>query len=171
MIIKNLSLALLLFIAAAVMQSCFNTKKIKADPPLDASAIKNMIDSQSFVFVPRYVVPWNGRRRDLSGGFDISVSKDTVKSYLPFWGRGYIAPISPTEIDFDFTSVKFSYTTKPMRNGWNISIKPHDQTYLRELYFTVYDNASASLNVTSVDRTAVSYDGYITKRKANSNNK
>ncbi|MEJ7674164.1 MAG: DUF4251 domain-containing protein [Chitinophagaceae bacterium] len=96
----------------------------------------------------------------------LPVSKDTVISYLPFFGRGYIAPISPSDVDFDFTSTKFTNTTTTANRGWNVSIKPKDQTYLRELYFRIFDNASASLNITSLDRSSISFEGYITERKS-----
>lgn len=165
MYIKNIFRTVFIVVVLAVFYGCSNTRKIQADPPLDSTALKNMIDSQNFVFIARYVNPWNGRKRDLTTGYELSVSKDSLISYLPFFGRGYTAPISPSDVDFDFISTKFTYTVTPARRGWNISIKTQDQTYLRELYFRIFDNANASLNVTSMDRSAISYDGYITRRK------
>lgn len=164
--VKNKILqAAFIFIAATIIFGCANTRHIKSDQPIDTANVKNMIDSQSFVFVPQYVNPMSGRKRYLSSGFEISISRDTIVSYLPFFGRGYIAPISPADVDFDFTSTKFTYTITPAKRGWNISIKPKDQRYLQELYFRIYDDASASLNITSIDRSSISYDGYITERK------
>ena len=88
-----------------------------------------------------------------------------------FFGRGYVAPLSPSDIDFDFTSTKFTVTTMPAKKGWNISIKPKDQRSLSELYFRIFDNGSASLTITSNNRSAISYNGYITERKLKSNPK
>ena len=163
---KNLLPFALIVIVATSICGCSNTRKILADPPLDSVALKNMIDSQNFVFIARYVTPMTGRKRDLSTGYELSISKDSLISYLPFFGRGYTAPISPSDVDFDFTSTKFTYIVTPARNGWNISIKTKDQTFLREMYFRIFDNASASLNITSIDRSTISYDGYITRRKS-----
>ena len=168
---KNIFKCAFAVIIAAAFFSCSNTRNIKIDPPLTGTEVKNLIDSQSFVFIPQYVNPMSGRRRDLSSGFELSISKDTLISYLPFFGRGYTAPISPSDVDFDFTSTKFSYTVEAVKRGWNISVKPKDQTYLRELFFRIYDNAAASLNVTSNDRSSISYDGYITRRKSYKENK
>lgn len=162
---KIIILPALIVITALAFFACSNTRNIQSDTPLDSTAVRNIIDSQNFVFIPSYVNPMSGRRRDLSSGFEISVSKDSLISYLPFFGRGYTAPISPADVDFDFTSTKFTYTIIPARRGWNISVKTMDQTYLSELYFRIYDNASASLNITSINRSAISYDGYITRRK------
>ena len=160
-----MALVFILLVAAA-MSACSNTRKIKSDTPLDSTEIRNLIYSTDFAFFPQYVNPMSGRRRDLTPGFEISISKDSLISYLPYFGRGYIAPVSPTDIDYDFTSTKFAYTIAPGRKGWNISVKVQDQTYLRELYFRIYDNASASLTITSLDRSSISYDGYITRRRS-----
>ena len=142
-----------------------SSSRVKIEPPLDNAELKTLIESKDFVFIPRYVNPMNGRRRDLDHGFELAISKDSLISYLPYFGRGYIAPVSPTDVDYDFTSTKFTYAVTPARNGWNISIKVSDQTYLRDMYFRIYENASASLNVTSMDRSSISYDGYIARRK------
>lgn len=165
--VKNILIPAFLYITCIIIFGCSNTRNINADPPLDNVTLKNMIDSQTFTFIPRYVNHMSGRRRDLSSDFDLTITKDTIISYLPFFGRGYIAHASPTDVDFDFTSTKFTYSATPSNRGWNISIKPTDQTYLRELYFRIFDNGSASLNVTSLDRSSISYEGFITKRKSN----
>lgn len=152
---------------AVIIFGCANTKKINNDQVTDAAALKNMIDTKNFVFVAQYVNPLAARRRDISG-YDVSVNKDTVVSSLPYFGRGYTASVSPSDADFDFTSRNFTYTITTARKGWNVSIKPRDQNYLQELYFTIFDNGTASLTVTSINRSSVSYDGYITERKTGS---
>ena len=146
---------------------CSATRNIKSDIAIDAGKVKNMIETKDFVFIPMYVNPFVGRRRDLSSGYQVTVIKDTIVSYLPFFGRGYTAPISPADIDFDFTSTKFNYTISPSNKSWNISIKPKDQPSLQELFFKIFDNGSASLTITSINRSSILYDGYITERKLN----
>ncbi len=162
-----LRIALIITIAINVF-GCSNTRNAKADQVTDSINVRRMVESPNFVFIPRDVNAVGVRNRNLSGGYGILISKDTIKSYLPFFGRGYIAPISPSDVDFDFTSTKFTNTTKPASRGWSVSIKPKDQRYLSELYFRIFDNASASLTVTSNDRSSISYSGYITERKPSS---
>ena len=145
--------------------SCSGTKHANKEHLKNSTNVKSMIESQSFVFIPQNVSAMSGRKRNLSPDFKISISKDTIVSYLPYFGRGYIAPLSPEDADFDFTSTHFSTTVTPSNKGWNISIKPKDKLYIRELYFRIYDNAFASLNITSLDRSFISYDGYIEERK------
>jgi hypothetical protein len=97
--------------------------------------------------------------------YDLSIRKDSIVSYLPYFGRAYTAPISPSDVDFFFTSTKFTYNMTPTRRGWTVSIKPTDQNYIQELYLTIFDNGTASLNVTSINRSFVSYDGYMAQRR------
>jgi hypothetical protein len=162
--VKKILTAIIILIMGVLIFSCSGTRKIKADPPLESTDIKNMIDSQSFVFKALYVSPMGGRRRDITPDYELSVSKDTVISYLPYFGRGYTAPISPADVDYDFTSKKFTYKVTPAGRGWNVSIKIQDQPNLREMYLRIFDNASASLTVSGIDRNSISYDGYITRR-------
>ena len=157
--------AAIILISCVIISGCSNSRRIKVEPPLDSAAVKNMIDSRDFIFIPRHVNPLGGGRRDLTPGFELSVSKDTIVSYLPYFGRGYTAPVSPTDVDFDFRSKKFTYAVTPARKGWNISIKIQDQPYLRELYFRIFNNASASLTISGIDRSSISYDGYISARR------
>ncbi len=161
---RNLQVAFVLIVLVSIC-GCSNTHQIKNDQLTDAATVRSMIESQNFVFVPRFVNAAGVRNRDLGSGFEIWISKDSIISYLPFFGRGYTAPISPADVDFDFTSTKFTYTTTPDRRGWNILIKPKDQRYLQELYFRIFENSSASLTITSNDRSSISYNGYITERK------
>ena len=163
--LKNFIPAAFIIIAVAAIFGCSSTRNIKADPPLDAAAVKRLVELQNFVFTASYVNPMSGRRRYLTPGYEMSVSKDTIISYLPFFGRGYTAPVSPSDIDFDFTSTNFTSAVTPSGRGWNISIKPKDKMYIQELYFKIFDNASGSLTITSMDRSAISYDGYISERK------
>ena len=168
--VKNICTTAFTVMAVAFILGCSNTRILNDDQLTDSLAVKNIIDSQHFVFIPRYVNPMGFRRRELTPGFELSISKDSLISYLPFFGRGYTAPISPADVDFDFTSTNFTYSVKPGK-GWNISIKPKDQMYLQETYLRVFENGSASLNVISINRSSISYDGYITRRKVNNNSK
>ena len=163
--VVNIFLVVCILICTSAITGCGNTRNVKGDTVKDSIAVRNMVEGENFIFVPRYVNAVGVRSRDLSSGYDIWISKDTIKSYLPFFGRGYIAPMSPTDVDFDFTSTKFTSKTSSAKRGWSISIKPKDQRYLSELYFRIFDNASATLTITSNDRSSISYNGYITEKK------
>jgi hypothetical protein len=163
--IKYTTLPALLIAAILLFSGCSGSRRAKVDPPLDSTTVKTLIYTPAFVFLAQYVNPSGGRRRDLSQGYELTVLKDSLISYLPYFGRGFIAPLSPTDLDYDFTSTKFSYLVTQVKRGWAITIKINDQKYLREMYLRVFDNGAADLTLTSLDRSSISYDGYITRRK------
>ena len=129
-------------------------------------AIKQMIDSHNFVFVAQSVTPLRGRFRNLTSEYDVKVAGDTMVSYLPYFGRAYSAPLNPSEAGLNFTSTNFSYTVSPhKKNGWDVVIKPKDNSDIQQFRFTIYDNGSASLNVTNISRDPISFNGAIKEEK------
>jgi hypothetical protein len=130
------------------------------------TAIKNMIDSQHFVFAAQSVNPLRGGYRSLTSEYDVSISKDKMVSYLPYFGRAEIAPLDPTKGGLDFTSTNFSYTVAPRKkNGWDVVIKPKDNSDIQQFLFTIYDNGTANLNVNSTSRDPISFNGNIQKEE------
>jgi Domain of unknown function (DUF4251) len=128
--------------------------------------IANLIDSKNYVFVAQSVTPTGGRFRSLTTEYDLSVLGDSVVAYLPYFGRAYTAPIDPTQGGIQFTSTNFEYIQTPRKKGgWTISIKPKDAQDVRELTLTASTSGSASLQVISNNRQAISYNGYIQARK------
>ncbi len=92
--------------------------------------------------------------------------KNSCKSYLPYFGRAYSVQFNSTNIGFDFTSTNFDYQIIPQqKGGWDILIRPKDQNDNQQFSFVIFNNGSASLNITSVNRSPISYEGYITERK------
>jgi hypothetical protein len=76
-----------------------------------------------------------------------------------------MTPVDPSNVVFDFTSTNFEYTKIAKKKGsWDVLIKPKDNTSARQLMFRIFDNGSASLNITSSDRDAITYQGYIRER-------
>ncbi|MEP7319290.1 MAG: DUF4251 domain-containing protein, partial [Panacibacter sp.] len=96
----------------------------------------------------------------------LRISKDTIISYLPYFGRAYTAPISPEDGGINFTSTDFEYTTAlRKKGGWSIEIKFKDQSQVREMNLTIFDNGRADLFVSSNNRQSISFSGNIRERK------
>ncbi|MEP7142615.1 MAG: DUF4251 domain-containing protein [Ferruginibacter sp.] len=129
-------------------------------------AIKNLIDSQRYVFHAENVTPMSGRQRFLTSDYIVNISKDTIISDLPYFGRAYSAPINSGEGGIKFTSTDFGYEIIPRKKGgWDITIKPKDVPDVQRLTMTIFENGTASLQVTSTNRQPISFNGYVTKLK------
>ncbi|MFT4153448.1 DUF4251 domain-containing protein [Parafilimonas sp.] len=127
-----------------------------------ASAVKSLLDSKRYSFIPQTMSPARGTMRPLTGGFSLDVKGDSLAVYLPYTGRAYSAPIDPSDAGYNFTSTNYDYAIKKgKKNRYEISMKIKDRFSGTEFYLTVFDNKSASLQASSNDKQSISYNGYI----------
>ncbi|OQP39845.1 hypothetical protein A4H97_16625 [Niastella yeongjuensis] len=128
--------------------------------------IKRIVEAQNYVFKAQTALPTAGATRQLTSDYDFRVSKDTIVSDLPYFGRAYTAPLNPSEGPLQFTSTDFQYTVNTnKKGGWNVSIAPKDRTDPRELLMTIFENGSASMVVNSNNRQPISFNGYVTTKR------
>lgn len=158
--IPVLLLMMAVFLTAGA-QSKAQVKTSKADK------IKQLVQSRNYVFEAQSVFPMRGRTRQITGeGYDLTVSRDTVNSYLPYFGRAYSAPLDPSKGGIQFISKDFEYTEKPgKRGGWDITIQPKDVREVQQLFLSVSEDGYASLQVTSTNRQPISFNGVITEKR------
>lgn len=142
-----------------------STKAQKKQAKLDS--VKKMVTNHNYVFMAERAVPLGWRTINLNYDYNVVISKDSVDSYLPYYGRAYQAPFNPTdpkETGIQFTSKNFDYndaTTK--HSGWQVVIVPHDVRETRKFILNISEAGYASLSVTSQNRQSISFDGYITE--------
>jgi hypothetical protein len=160
--IKHSSAFLLVVIAIALLpQTGFAQQKKEKK----AAAIKNIVEARNYVFKAQTALPASGSTRQLTSDFDLRVSKDTIISDLPYFGRAYTAPLNPAEGPLRFTSTDFQYAaTNKKKGGWDIIITPKDLQDPRQLTLSIFDNGSASVVVTSYNRQPISFNGYVTAK-------
>ncbi len=130
-----------------------------------AAAVKAMIDAEQYVFTAQTALPTRGRTVQLTTSYTVKVGKDTLVSDLPYFGRSFSAPIDPTKGGIQFNSTKFDYQVKEIKKGWQITIKPTDVSDVQQFFFSIFNNGSASLQVTSTNRTPITFNGYVAERK------
>lgn len=128
--------------------------------------IKELIDARSYVFKAQTVLPMGGRSRQLTSGYDVKVAKDSIISYLPYFGRAYTAPLDPSKGGIQFKSKDFEYTISNKRKGgWDILIKPKDAGDVRQMSLMISEEGYGSLQVLSNNRQPIIFNGYVTARK------
>lgn len=157
--------AFLLITSAFLINTGFAQSKKQLKEAKKEVEVKSMIEAKSYVFTVEYVLPMRGGQRYVTPDYDLTVGKDTLVSYLPFFGRAYVAPINPDDAGFMFTATKFDYKTVENKNGWEISIKPTDAKDVLSMQLSVSKNGYATLHITSNNREAISYQGYVQVKK------
>jgi len=156
---KFFFLGFVISISSAVFLSCSSSKKATK---LNVEDIRSMINAQRFTFVAERVNPLRGSSRMLTSNYDLQVKKDTINCYLPYFGRAYQAPIYPTKGGLDFTSYKFTYNVTLNNNDeWQVYINPKDYSDVQQLYFQIFGNGTATLNMVNTNRDPISFYGHI----------
>ena len=161
---------LLLILLGSNPASAQNTKTTRAQKTAEKKqSIKNMMDNQNFVFMAQMALPQGWSNIQLNYNYNVTVSKDSIDCYLPYYGRAYVAPMNPTDptqTGIQFKTKKFDYNNSSnKKSGWEITLVPHDVKETRQMILSVSDLGYANLNVISNNRQPISFNGYITENK------
>jgi hypothetical protein len=153
----------LIYIALITMLAGTMSVQAQSKDPVEN---KRIVEAKNFVFSAQTATPQRGRLVNLTSEYDLTIAGDSIIAFLPYFGRAYTAPIPGAEGGIKFTSTNSSYSMTPKKGKWEIVIRPKDVSDVQELYLDIFDNGSANLRVTSVNRSAISFNGYIREGKA-----
>lgn len=129
------------------------------------SSISQMVKSGNYIFKARMALPMQGGSKFLTTDYDLVVSSDTIKAWLPYFGRAYSAPIDPSGGGIKFTSTRFDYKVNDLKKGgWRVEIAPKDVRDVRKLTLNISESGYSSLQVISNRRQLISFNGKIVDR-------
>ena len=105
--------------------------------------------------------------RQLSPGYYLSVSADTLKAKLPFFGRSYQAELDPSKAGIEFETTDFKYNYSKSKKGYyNITIKVSNQKSADRFNLTVSKDGYSTLQVHSIQLDPISFYGRLTPHEA-----
>jgi hypothetical protein len=142
--------------------ACGLTAGAQSKDSAKVAAVKALVESGNYLFIPQTALPIHGQVRQLTADYDLTITKDKIVSALPYFGRAYTA-VDPTKGGMDFTTKQFDYTIAPRKKGgWEVVIKPKDlKEDVRQLYLTISQDGYTTLRVVSDNRDPISYNGSI----------
>ncbi len=160
---KYLSPTTILLVTTLVVNTfAFADEPKQSKKQQQEAAVKQMVEQQKYTFIAQSALPLGGPTKQLSYGYNMRVAKDTVAAYLPYYGRGYVAPMDMTGGGVDFTSTDFDYQTKATKKGWDITISIKDDMEHRyELLLFVSKSGTATLQVNDNTRQSISFYGEV----------
>lgn len=135
----------------------------------DKGRIAQAIEAKEYVFKVRSIMPAGGGTQQVTSQWDFTVNGDSIISYLPYFGRAYVAPIGQTTDPLNFTSTDFSYKiTAGKKGGWLIEIKPNDARDIQLMNLNISKGGYGTLYVNQQNRQNISYSGRVEplKKKA-----
>ena len=165
LVLSRKAVLLLLLSASFSFVNAQGSKKEKDS--IKAQTTKSLVEAKRFVFQAQSASPMRGGRRNLTYGYTLLMSNDSLVSDLPYMGRAYSAGYGSNDGGIKFTSTKFESTVTPRKKeGWDINVKPADVSNIELLIITVHESGSATLQVKTRDRQPISFDGYIEEPKS-----
>lgn len=155
----------------------------KANAQTDKATTLRIVEEKNYVFVATTAIPLNGTdinnilrkmpgntgggNISLSGSsYDVSITKDSVVAYLPYYGRAYSASLNSDENGYKFTAKKFTYDVKKTKKGdWDVIINTKDVKDNVRMSLSISESGYASLNVMSNNKQSIMYNGYLSENK------
>lgn len=148
-----------ILIVATIFVSCKTTGNYTE---LTDTGRDSVIMNQTFKFVPTIAMPTGYRNVNLSHGYFVKISKDTIEAYLPYFGRAYTASMNPSDAGIKFLSTDFNYKVTPKKKGmYEILIEPKEMKNNTRLFLSAGNSGYGNLMVTDNNRQAISFSGRI----------
>lgn len=124
--------------------------------------IKALIDAKEFVFIGNSALPQGFRMIDLTTNPNfVEFKKDTIKSEMPFFGRGFSNIGYGNDGGLHFKGSPKEYSIEKNKKGYQIKavVKGMNDEY--RLFLSVSSEGSAMLTINSNNRSTISYNGDI----------
>jgi hypothetical protein len=129
------------------------------------AALIDAVNNRDFVFVADYV-----GGHSLTGSYDVTISKDSVITSLPYFGSAVVSNYGSIDDGIKLTTTNFKYTQTAKKPGMvDIVIIPKTQNLnsalsVKAMRLTVSANGYASLEITSFNRSPIMFGGYVRER-------
>jgi hypothetical protein len=164
MIIRNSYWLIFLALIPGILFSQEKSKKeLKAERKLEQQKkTEAMVTSKSFVFTGSMAYPQGGRSVNLTTTPNfVKFGPDEIESDMPFYGRAYSGAGYGGPTGLNFKGKPDEFTVEKTSKGYFIqaSVKSDNDSY--KLSLTVGTEGNASLSISSVNRSSMSYSGNI----------
>ena len=157
---------LLLFCAAALLLAgCAATKQTSeqraAEQAAIAKSVREQVPAASFNIIATEMIPLRAPSKTLTDPYFVKVSDNYLESALPYFGRATNIPYGGGNA-LDFKTEITSYDWKEVKPGvFDIKIVASNSEDTYEYNIRLYDNGSASINVNSRNREAITFLGQL----------
>jgi hypothetical protein len=141
-------------------------KEIRAEKEAKKKAeIKQLIDSEDFIFQATHALPLGGGSIFLNHDYDVHIKKDSVFSYLPFYGVAYHIEYGGRNSGFIFEEPVEDFSKKFDRENYLIKFGVDRGNDNITFTFHVTELGYATLNINSTNRQSISYYGFVEKKE------
>jgi hypothetical protein len=167
---KTLIMMALLAICTVFVNAQETEKKSKKELKAEKEAkqieeTKALVESKMFVFDARTANPMKGRSINLTSEYDVKITKDSIFSYMPYYGVAYTASYGGTDSPMIFNKPFETFNMEKTKNGYMVKVSAKNGNDSLEYTFHISETGSTTLNISSMNRQSISYYGNIEKIK------
>lgn len=150
-------------VAAVLLTACATTQNDGLTKEQRRAKVAQMVRQQlaerHYTIEVDHCYPRRGGSRRIDYGYELTVSGDTLKSYLPYFGRAYHIPYGGGK-GLHFNSIITDYQQGLVKQGLTrivILTQNEEDTY--QYVVEVFENANASIQVFSREREDIGFSG------------
>lgn len=158
--------ATLLHVMAAsvlTLSACATSPKTgqrTANEPINTE-IRDAAEARSLRISVNMANTFRGNHITLTPDYGIELHGDSVRSFLPYYGRAYRAPLrSESPLDFDCRMTDYT-TTETDDGSTRIEFETRTIDDLYKFSIDIFDNGNASIRVTAQQRESITFDGEV----------
>ncbi len=124
--------------------------------------VEMLVNSKEFIFIGQTAFPAGYRSVNLSSNSNyVKFHPDNIESYMPYFGRTYNIGAAGNDPGLKFEGKPTEYTVETGKKNHTIKAVVKGPTDNYTIYITVSFDSSASLSITSNNRSSISYNGQI----------
>lgn len=124
--------------------------------------ISELFEGKKLTFVAQFANPMGGKIIHLTSEYTLEIDDSFISAYLPFYGRAYRADLSGDGgIKFKEQAQKIEWDKE--KKNYLVSMDVRAQNDVYQLRLTISKTGSATLNVSSVNKASISFNGFVVK--------
>ncbi|MDR2385123.1 MAG: DUF4251 domain-containing protein [Tannerella sp.] len=150
----------LFVIITTLLSACASLQGIsKEEKAARETALKEAINKQEYVVDVNCMIPMKGNSKHLSSSYSLTIKRDEIISYLPYFGEAYNIPYGGGK-GLNFKAKINKYNALVDNKGKTIielETKNEEDHYV--YHIEIFPNGAANISVRSHNRQSISYSG------------
>lgn len=158
--------SLLIFIVILLPLMGFSQKKSWKERRLERkennlAKVDSLLEAGTFKFNATSAIPVSMPSVELSSSYDVVIGKDSIISYLPYFGRAYSVDLTDTRGGIDFSEPILSSNEEMKDDTYFLELEAETEFDKYTFIFSISKSGYGSLMVNSYKRQPISFYGTI----------
>ena len=156
---KRLFIQSMLLPVLLAISACGSSKLSDEEKRAKEWQIARQVESKNYTIEVSQANPMRGRFINLSYGYDLKISNDSVYAHLPYFGVARTAPLGNGAIQF--AAPMTLYTISPTKDGWSVRFRIEAREQKHDFTLDIFKNGKTSVTVSPLQRDPISFWGEI----------